>query len=292
MGVTSIGDGKFIYYDPMRIDAHQHFWELDRFTYAWMPPPPSCLRRNFLPEDLEPILAERRFDGTVLVQAHTHLDETRWFLELASQYAFIKGVVGWADLPGSNLGKALDEFQQHRKFKGIRHPVHDEADDEWLLRPNVLAGLKELARRGIPYDLLLRPQHLRLVPRVAEAVPDLRMVIDHIAKPLIAEHLMDGWARDMESAAAIPQVYCKISGMITEADHSWWSAEDLRPYVAHVLAVFGPDRLMFGSDWPVCLLAGSWKRVLAAFTQAVGPLPGPVRDKLLGDTARSFYKLQ
>ncbi|MGI8991790.1 MAG: amidohydrolase family protein [Bryobacteraceae bacterium] len=276
----------------MRIDAHQHFWDLDRFTYAWMPPQPSRLRRNFLPEDLEPILAEHRFDGTVLVQAHAHLDETRWFLELASRHAFIKGVVGWADLTDSRMGEALDEFQRHPAFKGIRHPVHDEADDRWLLRTDVLAGLKELARRDIPFDLLLRPRHLTLVPQVAAAVPDLRMVIDHIAKPPINERRTDGWKRDMEAAAAIPHVFCKISGMITEAEHASWSAEDLKPYVAHVLAVFGPDRLMFGSDWPVCLPAGSWKRVLAAFTQAVGPLPGPVRDKLLGDTARSFYKLQ
>ncbi len=276
----------------MRIDAHQHFWDLDRFTYAWMPARPSRLRRNFLPEDLEPILAEHRFDGTVLVQAHTHVDETRWFLELASRHAFIKGVVGWADLTNNLLGEVLDEFQRHPKFKGIRHPVHDEADDQWLLRPDVLAGIKELARRGIPYDLLLRPQHLPLVPRLAEAVPDLRMVIDHIAKPPIASHRVAGWARDIEAAAAIPQIFCKISGMITEADHESWSADDLRPYVAHVLAVFGPDRLMFGSDWPVCLLAGTWKQVLAAFTQAAGALPGPVRDKLLGDTAQRFYRIE
>ncbi|MDQ6706641.1 MAG: amidohydrolase family protein [Acidobacteriota bacterium] len=276
----------------MRIDAHQHFWDLDRFTYAWMPARPSRLRRNFLPEDLEAILAEHRFDGTVLVQAHTHVDETRWFLELASRHAFIKGVVGWADLTNNLLGEVLDEFQRHPKFKGIRHPVHDEADDQWLLRPDVLAGIKELARRGIPYDLLLRPQHLPLVPRLAEAVPDLRMVIDHIAKPPIASHRVAGWARDIEAAAAIPQIFCKISGMITEADHESWSADDLRPYVAHVLAVFGPDRLMFGSDWPVCLLAGTWKQVLAAFTQAAGALPGPVRDKLLGDTAQRFYRIE
>ncbi len=275
----------------MRIDAHQHFWDLDRFTYAWMPPRPSRLRRNFLPEDLEPILAEHRFDGTVLVQAHTHLDETRWFLELASRHAFIQGVVGWADLTDNRLGEVLDEFQRHPKFKGIRHPVHDEADDQWLLRPSVLAGLRELARRGLPYDLLLRPQHLPLVPRLAEAVPDLRMVIDHLGKPPIAGRRLNGWARDVEAVASIPQVFCKISGMITEADHDSWSAGDLRPYVAHVLAVFGPDRLMFGSDWPVCLLAGSWKQVLAAFTQAAGALPGPVRDKLLGDTAQRFYQL-
>ena len=275
----------------MRIDAHQHFWDLDRFTYAWMPPGPSRLRRNFLPEDLAPILAEHRFDGTVLVQAHTHIDETRWFLELAAQQAFIKGVVGWVDLTDRRLGETLDEFQRHPKFKGVRHPVHDEADPEWLLREDVIAGLRELARRKIPYDLLLRPVHLPLVPRVAELVPGLDMVIDHIAKPPIAKHRIEGWAEGMEAAAAIPQVCCKLSGMITEADRDSWSADDLRPYVAHVLSVFGPERLMFGSDWPVCLLAGSWKKVLAAFTQALGPSPAAVRDRLLGGTAEQFYRL-
>ena len=275
----------------MRIDAHQHFWDLDRFTYAWMPPAPSRLRRNFLPEDLAPILAEHRFDGTVLVQAHTHIDETRWFLELARQHAFIKGVVGWVDLTDARLCATLDELQQHPKFKGVRHPVHDEADDRWLLRDDVIAGLGELARREIPYDLLLRPVHLPLVPRIAERVPDLNMVIDHIAKPSIAKHRIEGWAQDIQAAAAIPQVYCKLSGMITEADRDSWSAEDLRPYVGHVLDAFGPERLMFGSDWPVCLLAGSWKQVLAAFTQALGPMPAPARDRILGGTAEWFYRL-
>lgn len=276
----------------MRIDAHQHFWDLNRFNYAWMPPGPSRLRRDFLPDDLEPILSEHRFDGTVLVQAHVHLDETRWFLELASEHDFIKGVVGWADLTDSRLGETLDELQKHSKFKGVRHPVHDEADGDWLLRQDVLGGLKELARRGIPYDLLLRPPHLSLVPRIAEVVPALRMVIDHIAKPPIAQHQTEPWGRDIERAAQFPQVYCKLSGMITEADHASWSPEDLKPYVAHVLAAFGPNRLMFGSDWPVCLLAGSWKKVLAAFTQALGPLPGPARERLLGETAQEFYRLE
>jgi L-fuconolactonase len=160
------------------------------------------------------------------------------------------------------------------------------------LRPEVLRGLGELARRGIPYDLLVRPVHLPLVPRLAEAVPDLRMVVDHIAKPLIAEHRLEGWADDIAAAAKIPGMHCKLSGMITEADHQNWTSEDLRPYVQHVLNVFAPERLMFGSDWPVCKLAGSWKRVLAAFTQACGPQPQNVRDRLLGDTAAEFYRLE
>jgi L-fuconolactonase len=288
---TQNGSVSSLYYGRMRIDAHQHFWDISRFQYPWMPPGESPLRRDFLPPQLETILERNRFDGSVVVQANTIIEETHWLLELASQYELIRGVVGWVDLTDARLGSTLDEIQQHSKFKGVRHLVHDEPDINWLLRENVLRGLSELARRGIPYDLLLRPEHLKLVPRIAERVPDLRMVIDHIAKPPIAAQRMDTWAEDMEAAAKIPQLCCKLSGMITEDDPRGWKVEHLRPYVRHVLALFGPDRLMFGSDWPVCLLAGTWKEVLAAFTQAIGPQPLEAREKMLGGTAARFYDL-
>jgi L-fuconolactonase len=275
----------------MRIDAHQHFWDVKRFQYPWMPKGASPLRRDFLPSDLAPILKRNRFEGSVLVHANVVLEETSWLLELASQHDFIRGVVGWVDLTDPRVGATLDELQRHPKFKGVRHLVHDEPDVGWLMRDDVLRGLGELARRGIPYDLLLRPPHLQHVPRLAERVPELRMVIDHIAKPLIAAQRMDGWAEDMEAAAKIPQVFCKLSGMITEADPGGWKSDHLRPYVQHVLSLFGPDRLMFGSDWPVCTLAGTWKEVLAAFTQAIGPQPAEAREKLLGGTATRFYAL-
>ena len=275
----------------MRIDAHQHFWDLSRFDYAWMPPEPSVLRQSFLPDLLEPILKRNRFDGSIVVQANTLLDETRWLLDLAEAHEFIRAVVGWVDLTDPRLGATLDELQRHPKFKGVRRPVQDEADDHWLLRPDVLAGLAELARRGLPYDLMLRLKHLPLVPKIAGRVPELRMVIDHIAKPPIAAQAMEPWARDIEAAAQLPQVYCKLSGMITEADPANWNAEHLRRYVAHVMRIFGPDRLMFGSDWPVCMLAGSWKQVLAAFTQSIGPQTIEVREKLLGGTAARFYRI-
>jgi L-fuconolactonase len=275
----------------MRIDAHQHFWDLERLPYLWMPAEPSPLRRNFLPPDLQPTLERNRFDGSVVVQASTHPDEAAWLLDLADQRSFILGVVAWVDLTGPGLGHTLDLLQRRKKFKGLRHPVHDEADDQWLLRPDVIAGLKELERRDIPYDLLLRPRHLPLVPVLADRVPKLRMVIDHIAKPLIAEHMMDPWARDMTLASQIPQVFVKVSGMITEADWKGWTADDLKPYVQHVMKLFGPERMMFGSDWPVCLLAGGWKQVLAAFTQAIGAQTMDLREDLLGGTATRFYNL-
>jgi len=275
----------------MRIDSHQHFWDIGQFRYPWMPEGESPLRRNFLPPDLKPILQRNRFDGSVVVQANVVIEETHWLLELAEQHEFIRGVVGWVDLTDPHVGATLDELQRHPKFKGVRHLVHDEPDVNWLIREDVLRGLGELARRGIPYDLLLRPPHLPLVPRLAERIPELRMVIDHIAKPLIATQRMDGWAEGMETASKIPQLHCKLSGMITEDDPDGWKAERLGPYVQHVFSLFGPDRLMFGSDWPVCTLAGTWKEVLAAFTQAVGPQSMEVREKLLGETAARFYGL-
>lgn len=275
----------------MRIDSHQHFWDLSRLAYSWMPSEPSPLRRTFLPSELKPILETHRFDGSVVVQAHQSLDEARWLLQLARGNDFIKGVVGWVDLTDPQVGKSLDELQCDLRFKGVRHLVHDEPDPRWLLRPDVLHGLGELERRGIPYDLLLRPVHLPLVPVLAEKLPALKMVIDHIAKPSISTGEFDNWARMMESIFPIPSVHCKLSGMITEAAWHNWSASDLTPYVSLLLQGFGPDRLMFGSDWPVCLVAGTWKEVLAACTQAMGPQTVEVREQILGGTATAFYCL-
>lgn len=276
----------------MRIDAHQHFWDIGRLTYSWMPEEPSKLRRNYLPSDLQPILEAHRFDGSVVVQAHHSLDEARWLLELADHNSFIKGVVCWVDLTDRQVGRALEELQKHPLFKGVRHLMHDEPDPQWLLRHDVLCGLAELERRRVPFDLLLRPLHLGLVPVLAEKLPGLRMVIDHIAKPSIAIGEFDFWARGMEAVFPIPNVYCKLSGMITEASWNNWSASELQPYVRFVMQGFGAGRLMFGSDWPVCLLAGTWKEVLAACTQAMGPQPLEVREEILGGTAVRFYGLE
>jgi L-fuconolactonase len=275
----------------MRIDAHQHFWDLSRLEYPWMPPGESVLRRNYLPEDLAPILELNRFDGTVAVQANVVIEETWWLLDLADRHDLIRGVVAWVDLTDAQLGNTLDRCQGRSKFKGVRHLVHDEPDVRWLLREDVIRGLRELARRNIPFDLLLRPLHLPFMPELADRVPGLRMVIDHIAKPLIAQGEMEPWARDMETVSKIPGMHCKLSGMITEANQRSWQPGDLHPYVQHVLSLFPADRLMFGSDWPVCLLAGSWKQVLAAFTQGCGPLPSSQRDQILGETAARFYGL-
>ena len=277
--------------ERMRIDAHQHFWDMGRLVYPWMPPEPSPLRRNFLPADLALLLQTHNIDGTVAVQAHHSLEEARWLLSLAAEHDFIKGVVAWADLTSPQLGATLDELQRDRHFKGVRHLVHDESDPRWLLRTDVLGGLAELERRDIPYDLLLRPVHLPLIPVLAEKLPRLRMVIDHIAKPSIATKEFDNWAQMMEAVFPISNVYCKLSGMITEAAWHNWSPSDLRPYVSFVFQGFGPSRLMYGSDWPVCLLSGTYKQVFAALTQALGPQPLEIREQILGETATRFYRL-
>ena len=275
----------------MRIDSHQHFWDLAAVDYFWMPKDHPVLSRNYLPADLWPIYERNLFDGSVVVQAAHNDAEADWLLDLAAAEERILGVVAWADLQSPGLGRRLDHLQKQRKFVGIRHIVHDEPDVNWLLRPAVIEGLRELARRGIPYDLLLKPPHIPVAIELMERVPDLRCVVDHIAKPYIAQGQIEPWLKGMQTLAQIPTMHVKLSGMITEATIPGWKSADLVPYVQHVLGLFGPQRSMFGSDWPVCLLAGSWKEVLAAFTQAAGPIPQAERNEFLGDTAVRFYGL-
>jgi L-fucono-1,5-lactonase len=273
------------------VDAHQHFWDLERLEYSWMTPDLAVLRRNYLPEDLTPLLSAAGVDRTIVVQAHRSLAEAYWLLELAAANDFVCGVVAWAELASPMLAKDLDELQQHAKFKGVRHLLHDEPDDAWMLRPEVVAGLKELERRGIPYDLLVRPQHLKYIPELRERCQRLDLVIDHIAKPLIASRKMDGWAQDIERVAKLPKIWCKLSGMITEAKWNNWTPEDLKPYVTHVVDCFGYDRVMFGSDWPVCKLAGSYERVVDALRTVLGPLSSEINAKVWGRNALEFYQL-
>lgn len=250
------------------------------------------LRRAWMPHDLGPVLARNKFDGCVAVQAVTDDRETEWLLRLADEHAFIAGVVGWVDLTSPRLGDRLDNLQRHPKFAGVRHPVHDEEDERWLLRLNVLDGLRELERRRLPFDLLVRPQHLPLISQLAERVPSLPMTIDHIAKPAIASGALDPWARDIEAVSRIPGMHAKISGMITEAEWKTWLPSQLVPYVQHVWKLFGPERCFFGSDWPVCLQAGIWKEALAGFTQALGPVVKEVRAGVMGENAIRFYRLR
>jgi L-fuconolactonase len=275
----------------MRIDAHVHFLDPAAFEYPWMPPEPSVLRRAWLPGDLRPVLERNHFDGCVAVQAFTGDAETDWLLRLAVEHPFVLGVVGWVDLGDPHLGHRLDMLQRQRHFVGVRHPAHDEEDERWLLRLNVVEGLREIARRGLPFDLLIRPPHLPVVCELADRVPDLRLIIDHIGKPPIASGALDPWAKEMEAVARIPGLHVKLSGMITEAEWKTWLPSQLTPYVQHVWHLFGPERCLFGSDWPVCLQAGIWKEVLAGFTQALGPVDKDTRSGVMGGNAVRFYRL-
>jgi len=279
---------------PLVVDAHQHFWQLGRpFDYGWLDDPANAaIRRDYLPGDLTPLLLPAGVDRTVFVQTQHDPAENRWVLGLAEAYDFIAGVVGWVDLAGPDCGRQLDEFADHPKFVGVRHIVQDEPDDDYIVRDDVVRGLKVLESRGVPFDLLFHVRHLRHVPELARRLPDLPMVIDHLAKPRIAEGRLDDWLPAFRAAAeSSPNVHCKLSGMITEADRRAWTPADLRPYVRAAIDLFGPDRLMFGSDWPVCELAGTYGQVRDALVEALGPISEADRSAIFGRTAARFYGL-
>lgn len=254
-----------------------------------MTPEREVLRRNFLPENLKPLLVRAGVAQTVAVQAHPSVAESRWLLELASANDFIAGVVGWVDLTSRDLGKELDELQRHPKFKGVRHPIEAEPDDAWMIRQDVLEGLAELERRDIPCDLVIYPRHLKYVVKVRERCPRLRLVVDHLGLP-IAQKSMDGWGQEIEVVARLPNLWCKLSGMITRTG-TGWKAEDLTPYVQHVVGHFGYARVMFGTDWPICILAGSYEEVIEALRQALGPLTDEEAARVWHENAREFYRL-
>ena len=274
------------------IDSHQHFWQVGRFDYPWMTPEVEVLYQDYLPPALEPILKRCGLEKTVLVQASNSLEETRWLLSLADQYPFIAGVVGWVDLTGKDVGRHLDEFVMHAKFKGVRHLVESEPADDWLIQPSVLEGMRTLAAYGVSYDLLVHTRHLKHAKILAVSCPELRLVIDHMAKPPIAHKQLAEWGREIKELAAYSNVWCKLSGLVTEANWADWSAEDLKPFVNTALEYFGPQRMMFGSDWPVCLLAASYDRVLEAFQSLLAELSDEDRHCIFGKNATAFYRLQ
>jgi L-fuconolactonase len=261
------------------IDAHQHFWDrsLSEFNYRWHEAPGfEPLRRDFLPADLQPLLREAGVQKTILVQTQHHLAENRWALKLAQQWDFIAGVVGWVDLESPLCGAQLDEFA---------------GDPRYILRESVNQGLAELSRRGFPFDLLFYAEHLALAPAVARRHPELRLVIDHLSKPRVRLGELKEWARDLQEAAACPNVYCKLSGLVTEADWRRWTVADLRPYVETAIEAFTPQRIMFGSDWPVCCLAASYEQVIAATRELLQTYSAADQAAIWGQTAREFYRL-
>lgn len=275
----------------MVIDSHQHFWQVGRFDYPWMTSDLGVLCRDYLPAELVPILQANGVTRTVLVQASNSVAESRWLLSLAGANSFIAGVVGWVDLTSPEIDAQLNELAAHPKFKGVRHLVESEPQDDWLVQPAVLSGLQQLATRGLCYDLLVHTRHLKYVPEVARKCPDLRLVIDHLAKPPIARNEIKEWLAAITPVAALPNIHCKFSGLVTEANRTSWQTNDLRPFVDSALELFGVERLMFGSDYPVCLLAASYDRVLAAFQEILKSLSEPDREKIFSKNAARFYRL-
>jgi len=276
----------------MIIDSHQHFWQVGHFDYPWMSPEVEVLYQDYLPSQLEPILKEAGVAKTVLVQASNSLAETYWLLSLAERHAFIAGVVGWVDLKDPEMEQELEVLTAYPKFKGVRHLVESEPADDWLVQPSVLKGLRALEKHRVSYDLLVHTRHLKHVKTVAEACPNLRLVIDHMAKPPIASGEIAGWASALKEVAAYPNISCKLSGLVTEANWTAWTIEDLRPCVERALEFFGPKRMMFGSDWPVCLLASSYAQVLGSFQSLLADLAEEDRDQIFSGNATEFYKLR
>ena len=272
------------------VDSHHHFWEMDRFDYSWMPEG-SPLATDYGPNDLEPLVKDAGVDYSVIVQAVSSPDEARWLLEMAEQHEFIAGVVGWVDLTDPEVGYTLDELQRSKYFKGVRHIWDGEDDPGWIVNSGAIVGLKELVRRNLTFDFLAKPANLPFIPQVMDQVPDLRAVVDHIAKPLIADHVVEPWLSDMRKVASINGMHCKISGMVTEADQQNWTVDDLRPYVHHVLGMFGADRLMFGTDWPVSTLAAEYKSVAEATREILKSLSPDAKSDVFGATATRFYSL-
>ncbi len=275
----------------MRIDAHQHFWRYSAAEYPWIGPGMERLARDFLPADLAPLLEAGGIAGTVAVQARQSLEETRWLLELADGHGFIRGVVGWVDLRSTHVADQLARFAGHPRFVGVRHVVQDEADPRFLLGEAFLHGLARVAEAGLVYDLLvLAPQ----LPAAAEMValrPGQPFVLDHLAKPPIAAARLDPWRDDIRALARHPHVSCKLSGMVTEARLRQWRREDFLPYMETALEAFSPERLMFGSDWPVCTLSGEYAEVAGIVVDFLAGLAPAERAAIEGGTAARVYGL-
>ena len=278
----------------MVIDSHQHFWQRNNpFDYRWLDNPGmAAINQDYGPKDLYPQICELGIDKTVFVQTQHDVAENRWALSLAEQFDFIVGVVGWVDLASNECESQLVEFKEHEKFVGVRHVTQDEPDDNFIVGPDVVRGLKVLEKHGVPFDLLFYTKHLRHAPTLAQQLPNLPMVIDHLSKPEIRLGKHESWAADLRAAAEYENVFCKLSGLITEADWENWQPADLKPYIDTALECFSPQRCMFGSDWPVCELAGSYRQVYEALNEALGPISETERNAIFGETAASFYGLK
>lgn len=276
------------------VDAHQHFWDPTRADYPWMTDELASIRRPIGPEDMRPVLRDNGVDRTVTVQTRSDVGETLEFLAIAAATDFVAGVVGWVDLTDPAVGDRLAEIQEGPNGEwlvGIRHQVHDEEDPAWVARDDVVRGIGEVGKAGLAYDLLPRERELPACLKAVDAYPDMRFVVDHIAKPRMAEGAFEPWGQRLKEISRRPNVWCKLSGMVTEADWKSWKPADLKPYVDFVMECFGEDRVMFGSDWPVCLLAADYERVKGTLESLLGVNGSVSGAKIFGANAVAFYGL-
>jgi len=274
-----------------RIDAHQHFWIFDPVRDSWINDDMSVIQRDFLPGDLEPILQANGIDGCVAVQADQSEEQNDFLLELAEYNGFIKGIVGWVDLRADNIEQRLEYYSVFNKMKGFRHVLQGETDRALMLNPAFMNGIGKLQKHGFTYDILIFPDQLQYVSEFVAAFPDQKFVIDHIAKPYIKDKKIDDWAADMKKVAKHEKLYCKISGMVTEADWKKHKPADFIPYMDVVFEAFGADRVMFGSDWPVCQVAASYTEMKSIVEQYTIALSATAQAKFWGDNAVKFYNL-
>lgn len=274
----------------MTIDAHQHFWKFDPIRDSWINDDMKVIRRNFLPEDLKPLLAGKNIDGCVAVQADQSEDETLFLLMLAAKHDFMKGVVGWVDLRSDKLRDRLNYFSQFPKLKGFRHVVQGEPKG-FLSNPAFINGVRLLQSYNYTYDLLLYHHQLEEALTFLQQVPEVNIVIDHIAKPSISTGEKTQWELNMAAAATFKNVWCKVSGMVTEADWKNWKTGDFTPYLEEVFEAFGPERIMYGSDWPVCLVAASYDQQCAIVESFISKLSQHEKNLVMGENARRFYNL-
>jgi L-fuconolactonase len=277
----------------MRIDAHQHFWRYDPPHYGWIDDTMAALRRDHLPADAQREMRRAGFDACVAVQARQTLEETRWLLALADTHPFIAGVVGWIDLQSADARVGLEEVANHPRLVGVRHIVQSEPDDRFMLRPAFCAGLALLEEFGLAYDILVYSRQLPVATELADRFPSQRFVLDHLGKPGIraGARAIAGWSRDLRTLAARPNVWAKLSGLITEADWTRWTPEAIRPYLDVAFDAFGAERLMIGSDWPVCTVAGDYGRTMNVVIDYLVDRPARERDAVLGGTAQRFWNL-
>jgi L-fuconolactonase len=276
----------------MILDSHHHLWKYTPEDYGWMDGTMEVLKKDYLPGKLEPLLQKHGVSGTVVVQARQSLEETEWLLDLAGKHSFIQGVVGWVDLRSPQLAEQLERFARNPKLVGVRHVVHDEPDDDFLLRADFRRGMGKLQTHALVYDLLLFPKHLNRATRLVKTFPEQRFVLDHLGKPPIKSGRIEPWKSEMAKLAAFPNVWCKLSGMVTEADPVSWKQEDFLPYMAEVLNSFGPDRVMLGSDWPVCRLAGTYGEVMEIGLKFISSLSQKEQTMICSQNAIDCYQLQ